>query len=96
MLSPPLPLFPDAGPGRGEPKCAPDIGKPILLADAVVIIDYYLDNAASAQKGTSGPSEAWREEKRGCTSSERDDENIFWTVAVAGEEERGGGEEGGP
>lgn len=42
-LSLPLSLsFPDAGPGRGEPKCAPDIGKPILLlADAVVIIDYY-------------------------------------------------------
>lgn len=38
---PPLPLFPDAGRGGGEPKCAPDIGKPILLADAVVIIDYY-------------------------------------------------------
>lgn len=42
LLSPPL--FPDAGPGRAEPKCAPDIGKPILLADAVVIIDYYLDS----------------------------------------------------
>lgn len=38
----------DARPGRGgEPKkkCAPDIGKAILLfwTDAVVVIDYYRD-----------------------------------------------------
>lgn len=46
------------GRGGGEPKCAPDIGKPILLADAVVIIDYYLDNAVSAQEGRSGPNQA--------------------------------------
>lgn len=41
--TPTLPRFPDARPGRGKPKCAPDIGKPILLSDAVVIKDYYPD-----------------------------------------------------
>lgn len=34
-----------AGQGGGEPKkCAPDIGKAILLTDAVVVIDYYRDS----------------------------------------------------
>lgn len=59
MLSPFFLYFLMQGRGGGEPKCAPDIGKPILLADAVVIIDYYLDNAASAQKHRSWPNEAW-------------------------------------
>lgn len=37
--------------------CAPDIGKPILLADAVAIIDYYLDPSTTEIEplGEKGP-----------------------------------------
>lgn len=53
MLSPLFLYLLMQGRGGGEPKCAPDIGKPILLADAVTIIDYSLVIAESAPRGTS-------------------------------------------
>lgn len=83
-------MFPDAGPGRGESKCAPDIGKPILLADAVVIIDYYLNQ--SARRGRAQPNEAWRV-KRKCVRLERSWKHFLdGSSSEPGEEEE---EEGG-
>lgn len=57
---PPLPRFPDARPGRGKPKCAPDIGKAILLADAVVIKRLLSGLSAGQRRVESQRNPAWR------------------------------------
>lgn len=60
---PPFPRFPDARPGRGKPKCGPDIGKPILLADAVAIKDCYPDCLHGQCRVESERDPAWRLER---------------------------------
>lgn len=81
---PPLPRFPDARPGRGKPKCAPDIGKAILLADAVVI--------KRLLSGLSAGAKARREPARPGVDARKDRGNVFGLYQQGWER----GERGGP